>query len=165
MTFEFESSAVRLTEAADELGIRELLTELPKHEAAAMRQRIEETFLVVPSYDWWWERMKAGRSFWSDAPGWNPTNVIAAFAASGPVWLMPIYDDKGEVFRAALPVVVDILRKSRLSEIAVVADDLSWMLIVNHHNAVFGAGERVTQHLAALEQRQGGNGGALGERT
>lgn len=161
MTFEFESRATWITEAADELGVRELLTELPKDEAASMRQRIEETFLVTPSYDWWWERLKDGRSHWSEAPGWQAIDVVAAFSASGPVWLLPVYDDKGEVFRVAMPVAIDILRKSNLSEVALVADDLSWILMINHHDAVFGAGERAIDHLVALEQRAGGQGGPV----
>lgn len=161
MAADFESRATWIAEAADELGVTDLLTELPKDEAAAMRKRIEETFLVTPSYDWWWERLKEGRSFWSETPGWKAIDVIDAFSASGPVWLLPVYDDKGEVFRVAMPLAVNILRRSKLSEYALVADDLSWILIVNHHDAVFGAGERAIEHLLALEQRAGGQGGAV----
>lgn len=161
MTFEFESRATWITEAADQLGVRELLTELPKEEAAVMRRRIEDTFLVVPSYDWWWERLKDGRNHWSEAPGWKAIDVIAAFSASSPVWLLPVYDEKGEVFRVTMPVAVNILRQSKLDEVAFVADDLSWMLIINHHDAVFGAGPRAIEHLLALEQRAGGRGGAV----
>ena len=152
-----ETRATWITKAASELGVSELLTELPKAEATELRQRIEGTFLV-PSYDWWWERMKSGRSYWSETPGWSPYNVLGAFSASGPVWLMPVYDDKGEVFRAAMPIAIDILRKSKFDEFALVADDLSWMLIVNHHDAVFGSGARAIEHLLALEQRAGGKG-------
>ncbi len=158
MTFAFESRATWITKAASELGVSELLTELPKAEATELRQRIEAAFLV-PSCDWWWERMKSGRSYWSETPGWKAIDVVAAFSATGPVWLMPVHDDKGEVFRVAMPVAVDILRQSKLDEFALVAGDLSWMLIINHHDAVFGAGERAIQHLLMLEQRAGGMGG------
>ncbi len=99
--------------------------------------------------------MKTGRSYWSETPGWSPYNVLAAFSATGPVWLMPVYDDKGEVFRAAMPVAIRIPRKSKLDEFALVGDDLSWILIVNNHDAVFGSGTRAIQHLLALEQRAG----------
>lgn len=157
MTPEFESRATWITEAADELGVGDLVTELPKDDAAATRRRIEETFLVT-NYDWWWERLKSGYSFWSEAPSWKAIDAVAAFSGSGPVWLLPVYDDKGEVFRVAWPIAIDILRKSNLDEFALVADDLAWMLIINHHNGVFGSGARAIAHLKALEQRPDGQG-------
>ena len=79
------------------------------------------------------------------------------------VWLMPIYDDNGEVFRAAMPCIVDILRHSALDEVAVVADDLSWMIMINHHNTFFGAGERVIARVERLMRMRGGKGERIGQ--
>ncbi len=42
MTFENDSRATWITKAANEPGVSELLTELPKLEATELRQRIEE---------------------------------------------------------------------------------------------------------------------------
>jgi hypothetical protein len=150
--------AARIAQAARDVGILGELIELVAPEAAAQRRRIEEAFLH-PSLAWWWERLKSGRSYWNETPGWNPVDVIADLSVDGPVWLLPVYDDKGEVFRAPMPRVVDILRHSRIDEFAVVADDLSWILMINHHDALFGAGERVTSRFEALERRPGGKGG------
>jgi len=157
---DFESRATWITQAARELGIAAELIELAPPEAAGQRRRIEEAFLH-PSLWWWWERLKSGRSFWSETPGWKPLDVIAQLCVPGPVWLLPVYDDKGEVFRAPMPRVVEILRRSRLDEFAVVADDLSWIMMINHHDALFGAGARVTSHFEALERQPGGRGGPV----
>jgi hypothetical protein len=52
-----------------------------------------------------------------------------------------------------MPFFVERLRKSRIDEYALVSRDLAWMLIVNHHDALYGSGECVTNHLLRFEQR------------
>ena len=151
--------ASEIKEAAIELGMDEVLVELPATEAAELRARVQNRFLI-DGLDWWWERLKSGRSLWMGSRGWNPMDVISELCIEDSVWLMPIYDDNGEVFSAPMPWVVDILRGSSLDEFAVVASDLSWIVMVNHHDTVFGAGDRVISHLERLERRPGGGQGA-----
>jgi hypothetical protein len=152
--------AEAITEAARELGMSDVLVALPAAEAADLRRRADAHFLV-PGDDWWWERVRNGYSYWSLSPGWNPMDVIAELCVDAPVWLMPLEDMDPGVFRAPMPHAVDILRFGIISEVAVVAENLDWMVMVNHHSGVFGAGDRVTARLRALKRKPGGHGGAI----
>jgi hypothetical protein len=92
---------------------------------------------------------------------WYPVAEIAEMLVDAPVWLIPVYDDSGEVFQARMPVFVDILHDSHLDEFVLVPPDLSWLLMVNHHNCLYGVGARVEPHLARIKRRAGGNGAVV----
>jgi hypothetical protein len=152
--------ASRIKQAARDLGMTEAIVALPAADAAEARRRVEEQFLY-PGLEWWFERLKAGRSFWSTSRGWYPVQEIAEMCVDAPVWLIPVYDDNGEVFQARMPVLVDILHDSNLDEFVLAPPDLSWLLMVNHHNCLYGVGERVEAHLARIKRRPGGNGAVV----
>jgi hypothetical protein len=149
--------ANRIKEAARDLGMTGALVQLSAADAAEARRRTEEQFLY-PGLEWWFERLKSGRSFWGTSRGWNPVDEIAEMVVDAPVWLLPVYDDNGEVFLARMPCFIDILRRTSLDEYALVPPDLSWLLMVNHHDCLYGVGERVEAHLSRIKRRPGGNG-------
>jgi hypothetical protein len=100
--------ASRIRNAARDLGMADALTELSSTDAAEAWRRTEQQFLH-PEPEWWFERLKSGRSFWSTARGRHPVDEIAEMVVDAPVLLMPVYNDNGEVFLASMPVIVDIL--------------------------------------------------------
>ena len=149
----------RIRSAARDLGLTEALVDLPAAEAAEKRRRIVEHF-IHPDESWWWDQLKSGRNYWNTSKGWHPLNDIAEMCVDEPVWLAPI-DPFGEVFEARMPVFVELLKKSLIDEYALVSRDLAWLLIVNHHDVLYGSGERVTDHLLRIAQRPGSAGGTL----
>jgi hypothetical protein len=149
----------RIRWAARDLGLTGALIDLPAAEAAEKRRRITAHFVYDP-LDWWWAQLKSGRNYWNTSKGWHPLHDIAEMCVDEPVWLAPI-DDLGELFEARMPVFLDLLKKSFIDEYALVSRDLAWLLIVNHHDVLYGSGERVTDHLLRIGQRPGSNGGAL----
>lgn len=152
--------ANRIKQAARDLGMTEAVVALSAADAAEARRRTEEQFLY-PGLEWWSERLKSGRSFWSTARGRHPVDEIAEMVVDAPVWLIPVYDDDGAVFLARMPVFVDILRFDHLDEYALVPPDLSWLLMVNHHECLYGVGERIEPHLSRIKRRPGGNGAVV----
>ena len=149
----------RIRQAARDLGLTGALVDLPAAEAAEMRRRILAHFVYDP-LDWWWTQLKSGRNYWNTSKGWHPLHDIAEMCVDEPVWLAP-NDPFGELFEARMPVFLDLLKKSLIDEYALVSRDLAWMLIVNHHDVLYGSGERVTDHLLRIAERPGSEGGAL----
>ena len=146
----------RLRRAARELGLTGALFDLPAADAADVRRRVTAHFVYDP-LDWWWQQLKSGRVYWNTSQGWDPLDEIAEMCVDEPVWLLP-NDPFGEAFEARMPVFVELLKKSRIDEYALVSRDLAWLLIVNHHDVLYGSGERVTEHMLRIEQRPGSKG-------
>lgn len=155
-----DTPASRIKEAARDLGMTEAVVALSAADAAEARRRTEEKFLY-PGLEWWFERLKSGRSFWSTSRGQHPVDEIAEMVVDAPVWLMPVYDDNGEVFLARMPYFVDILRHTSLDEYVLVPPDLAWFLMVNHHENLYGVGERVEPHFRQIKRRPGANGAVV----
>ena len=149
-----------IREAIRTLGVSGRVTELPAGEAAEVRQQVEAKFLN-PGLDYWWERMKSGMVFWMTKEGWRPLEFIHALCPDTMVWFFPVYDDQGEVFQAPRDLALKILAESNPSEYALVAPGLEWIVIVNHHDAIFASGEPVCSRIAESLKQPDAHGEAF----
>jgi hypothetical protein len=138
----------------------ELIVELPSVEAAEVRKSIEEKFLA-PGYEWWWERLNSGISFWFSDPKWRGYIAIPYLCPDARCWFFPVYNDEGEVFRGRPTAIAKILEHTRDDEYALVDMNLDWLVIENHHNVLFGSGEPIASRLSEWLRRPGSNGETL----
>ena len=137
--------------------------ELPSFEAAKIRQSVEAKFLN-PGYEWWWERLNSGISFWFSESQWSGYIAIPYLCPDSPCWFFPVYNDEGEVFKGRPTTIASILEHTRDNEYALVDINLDWLVIENHHNVLFGSGEPIVSRLSEWLQRPGSNGGPLKRR-
>jgi hypothetical protein len=152
---EIPSLGDEIRAAIDELGLSsDKVAELSADEALACRARIEEKFMS-PGYDWWWERLKSGVAFWEENAGPGVMAELREVCPDVPAWFLPVYQDHGEVFRARPTTAIAVLNNCRGMEFAIVAEDLSWIVILNHHDVVYGVGEPIASRLMALVARPG----------
>lgn len=139
------------------LGVEQVY-ELSPEEALERQIEIETRFLL-PGLDWWFERLKSGTAFWGKGYRLFDERAVRRLCPAVDCFLLPIYDDDGEVFRTTTPVAARILAVSGYYEVALVAADLSWILIENHHQSLYGCGEPIETTLRALLDEPGNNGG------
>lgn len=115
-------------------------------EGADILTQIMDRFLIARDAAWWWEVLKVpcrtlpGKSL-EDVPGICPD-------PGAEVYLVPCDSWPLEVYRTTPHSAARVLGECPCMEYAVVAADLSWMIIENHHGAFFVAGDFAQLHLA-----------------
>jgi hypothetical protein len=127
-----------------------VMTRIPEEVQADTLQRITDKFLFASDAAWWWEvldvpnRTLSGRSV-ADIPNICPDPDAA-------IYFVPCDTRPLIVYRSTPRSSTRILNECPFFEYALIADDMSWMLIENHHGAFIVAGDLSRLNLTNSEQ-------------
>ncbi|MAS93355.1 MAG: hypothetical protein CMO55_09185 [Verrucomicrobiales bacterium] len=129
-----------ITGAKERLGGLKLIFDLlPDHEQESLLLRIKARFLEIPSPRWWWEHLKLPQRTLEGVTAMDLPVVCPDREAV--VWLIPC-DEKNELIYQTTPVSAkEVLGECFLFEYAIVAEDLAWLMIENHHGEFVVTGD------------------------
>ena len=132
-----------------------LMVRLPEDEQTETLHRIMKRFLLASDVAWWWEVLAV------------PSRTLEGYSAedipnicSDPdveIFFLPCDTRPLLVYRTTPRSSLMILNECPFFEYALVAHDLSWIIIENHHGAFIVAGDFDRLNLPDSEQGGGGN--------
>jgi hypothetical protein len=132
-----------VADAVDTLGIADRVRRVDEPERSEVLGRVTGTFLNRPTATFWWEHLKVPASSWQTANGHQHLPRLAPDAEAA-CWLitgLTDADDEKAVFRCTPALAPSVIAECPFFEYALVAPDLRWMVIENHHDFLIATGE------------------------
>jgi hypothetical protein len=136
--------------AIDSLGMTaDQIAKVPPHEAREVLGRIKARFLKFPGVRFWWE--------WFALPyetllpptdqGFELIPQITPEPAEKAWFIAGLTEDAKVVYECQPASLDRLLSECPFFEYAVVAKDLSWLVLENHHGCLFAVGDAAIENL------------------
>ena len=118
-------------------------------DAAKVVEQAEARFTTAPGHRWWWEVLREDLPFQTCNVRAEDFGLVGIVCPDAPAWLL-VSDDSDQpwpVYEAHPSDVARILEESPFFEFVIVAKDMTWLVLENHHNVFIAVGEPVATNL------------------
>ena len=142
-----------IREAIAELDLQDSVVCLSVQDADDLIESAAAKFVVDRSRLWWWESLTDSLPQESITLPESPSpGYISEICPSGPAYLFVTNDEfpPWPVFRGDASDFERILGECPLFEYAIVSEDMSWMVLENHHSVFVGIGAEVVESIKSF---------------
>ena len=139
-----------IREAIAELDLQDSVVRVSEIDAGDIVESAAAKFVADRNRLWWWEALTDSLPQESiTLPDSSNLGYISKICPSGPAYLFATDDGfpPWPVFRGDAFNFERILAECYAFEYAIVSEDMSWMVLENHHNVIVGIGAGVVESL------------------